>query len=332
MYPVSFTATNSVGAPVTQSFALTVDQAPGYSSPPPLTSETFTVGTAGSFTAKFTGTPAPGITESGTLPTGVLCTDNGDGTMTCAGTPAANTGGAYPIVLTASNGVGSPSTQDDTIYVDQPPAITSSSSVSFTTGQTESFGVTTTGYPAPTFTETGVLPSGVTFHDNGDGTATLSGTAAAGTGGVYDLSITATNGVGTAATQGFVLTIDQPPAITSTSSATFTTGQASSFGVTTTGWPLPSLSESGALPSGVTFTNNGNGTATLAGTPGADSGGALHVHDHRGEWNRIERDPDLHPHGPPTLGDHEQPVHDLRCRHARQLQCDVDRIPDAVAL
>ena len=32
------------------------------------------------------------------------------------------------------------------------------------------------------------------------------------------------------------------------------------------------LSETGALPSGVTFIDNGNGTATLAGTP---AGGAV---------------------------------------------------------
>ena len=44
--------------------------------------------------------------------------------------------------------------------------------------------------------ETGALPDGVTFVDNGDGTATLAGTPAAGTGGTYPITITATNGVG----------------------------------------------------------------------------------------------------------------------------------------
>ena len=41
----------------------------------------------------------------------------------------------------------------------------------------------------------------MTFTDNGDGTATLAGTPAAGTGGTYPITITATNGVGTDATQ-----------------------------------------------------------------------------------------------------------------------------------
>ena len=40
--------------------------------------------------------------------------------------------------------------------------------------------------------------------------------------------------------------------------------------MTTTGAPTPALSETvqGAVPSGVTFVDNGNGIATLAGTPG----------------------------------------------------------------
>ena len=46
-------------------------------------------------------------------------------------------------------------------------------------------------------------PAGVTFVDNGNGTATLSGTPAAGTGGVYSITITAANGVSPDATQSF---------------------------------------------------------------------------------------------------------------------------------
>ena len=51
----------------------------------------------------------------------------------------------------------------------------------------------------------------MTFVDNGDGTATLAGTPAAGTGGTYALTITATNGVAPDATQSFTLTVDQAP-------------------------------------------------------------------------------------------------------------------------
>ena len=59
------------------------------------------------------------------------------------------------------------------------------------------------------------------------------------------------------------------PAITSASSTTFTYNTAGTFTVTTTGALPLSLSESGALPGTVTFKDNGDGTATLAGTPNA---------------------------------------------------------------
>ena len=47
----------------------------------------------------------------------------------------------------------------------------------------------------------------MTFVDNGNGTATLAGTPAAGTGGTYALTITAANGVLPDATQSFTLTV-----------------------------------------------------------------------------------------------------------------------------
>ena len=48
----------------------------------------------------------------------------------------------------------------------------------------------------------------MSFIDNGNGTATLGGTPAAGANGVYEFSITASNGVGSPATQTFTLTVD----------------------------------------------------------------------------------------------------------------------------
>ena len=175
--------------------------------------------------------------------------------------------------MTAANGVLPNATQSFTLTVNQAtqaPAITSGTSTTFTVGQPGSFTVTTTGSPTPTVSESGALPSGVTFTDNGNGTATLSGTPTAR--GTYPLTLTAANGVLPNATQSFTLTVNQAtqaPAITSGTSTTFTVGQLGSFTVTTTGSPTPTVSESGALPSGVTFTDNGNGTATLSGTPTA---------------------------------------------------------------
>lgn len=146
------------------------------------------------------------------------------------------------------------------------PAITSAASAVFTVGSAGTFTVASTGAPVAALSETGTLPSGVTFVDNTDGTATLAGTPGVGTSGTYALTITASNSVAPDATQNFTLTVNESPTITSANSATFQNGVASSFTVTTTGVPAPALSVSGSLPSGVTFTDNGNGTASLSGT------------------------------------------------------------------
>jgi hypothetical protein len=62
--------------------------------------------------------------------------------------------------------------------------------------------------------------------------------------------------------------LDQAPKITSAGSTTFTVATAGMFTVTTSGTPaVTTIIVSGALPDGVTFTDNHNGTGTLAGTP-----------------------------------------------------------------
>lgn len=273
-YPIMLTASNGIGSNATQNFTLTVNTAPVITS---ANSTTFTVGAAGSFTVTTTGTPTPSVTEAGALPSGVTFTANANGTGTLSGTPAAGTGKTYSITFTASNGVGSNATQNFTLTVDEAPSITSPNTTTFTAGASSSFTVMTKGFPAPAVTETGALPSGVNFVDNGNGTGTLSGTPASGSLGTYNITFTAANGVGAPANQAFTLTVNTAPVITSASSTTFTVGTPSTFTVTTTGTPTPTLSETGALPSGVTFTANANGTATLAGTPAAGSGGTYPI-------------------------------------------------------
>jgi hypothetical protein len=182
-------------------------QAPGITS---AAGTTFMTGEPGSFTVTTTGAGTPSLSESGALPHGVTFTDNHDGTATLAGTPAPGTGGTYPVTITASNGVTPAATQTFTISVRQPPAITSASSATFTVGQLGMFAVTATGAPAAALSESGALPAGVSFTDNGDGTGTLTGTPAVGTGGTYPITIKASNGVLPDAAQSFTLTVATP--------------------------------------------------------------------------------------------------------------------------
>jgi hypothetical protein len=144
------------------------------------------------------------------------------------------------------------------------PAIMSAGTATFTTGSSGSFAVTATGNPgAITFSEAGGLPAGLSFSSSG----VLSGTPANGTGGAYDIVITASNGIGTPATQTLVVLVDSAPVITSLHSATFVVGSKGKFTVTTVGaYPAPNFSETGTLPSGVTLSSSG----LLSGTPEAE--------------------------------------------------------------
>ena len=366
-YMVTITAKNSVGT-ITQTFTLTVNSGLAISS---AATATATSGQAFSFTVTTTGTPAPTLTHAGTLPSGVTFTDNGNGTATLAGTPAASAKGPYPITFTARNSTGTAS-QAFTLTVANPPAFTSAATLTETAGTAFTFTVATTGYPTatlsapglpagvsfsdngngtgalsgattvaagtysvtvtaansggtvsqtialtvnaagtkvpvPTFTSaasatatagtrftfsvttvgspttyttnvthTGTLPAGVSFSNNGNGTATISGTPTAASGGTYPITLTAKNSAGTV-TQSFVLTVSAKPAITSAASATATVGSSFNFTVKASGAPAPTMTVSGTLPQGLTWTDNGNGTATLAGTPGVDVGGVYNL-------------------------------------------------------
>jgi beta-glucosidase len=95
-----------------------------------------------------------------------------------------------------------------------PLAITSNTSTVFEAGKSGSFTVTTFGSPQATLSLSGKLPPGITFTDNENGTATISGTAPA-TPGVYRITITARNEVSPTVTQVFLLYVGTPPTITS---------------------------------------------------------------------------------------------------------------------
>jgi hypothetical protein len=205
--------------------------------------------------------------------------DNGDGTANFTGQAASGTNGTYPITLTADNGTGTSATQSFVLTIttaSSVPVISSDSSDTETFGVPFSFTVDTSGYPAPTLSKTGILPSGVTFTNNGDGTATIAGTPTAAAVGVYPLTIKAKNSIGTTS-QSFALTITKAPVIKNISPKTVHVGTAFSMIIKSSGYTTPTLTESGALPGGITFTDNGNGTATLSGTSAVGSGGTYSI-------------------------------------------------------
>lgn len=237
---------------------------------------TWNRGTTSSWQVMSTGDGIPTLQLLGELPTGLTFTDNGNGTATISGTPADTVeGGDYPFVITATGTAGT-SAQAFGITIQTLPVITNlEDTITFTEGVPGSWTATTTGWPTPVVWEVGTLPSGLTFTDTEEGYAYLAGTPAAGTAGTYTFAVHANGGFPQDGTKNFTLIVNASgtltgPAITSPNTATFVIGGVEPvvpFLVTSTGSPTPKLSISGTLPTGVTFTDNGNGTATLAGTP-----------------------------------------------------------------
>ncbi len=166
----------------------------------PKGSVTFTEGAPSSFTVAPVAWPKASLTETGTLPTGVTFSDDGDGTATVAGTPLDTRTGTYNVVVKASNGVGRPAVEHLAVVVDEAPTIVSSDTATFRAGHHGLFKVRVgPRYPsAVTITSTGSLPAGLSFVDGGHGSASLSGTPAAGSQGTYALEVTATNACGSA--------------------------------------------------------------------------------------------------------------------------------------
>jgi Concanavalin A-like lectin/glucanases superfamily/FG-GAP-like repeat/Putative Ig domain/Abnormal spindle-like microcephaly-assoc'd, ASPM-SPD-2-Hydin/Protein of unknown function (DUF1573) len=228
--------------------------APAISSP---NNTTFTVGTAGSFTVTASGAPTPTLSEAGTLPSGV--TFNA-ATGALSGTLGTGTGGSYSIQFTASNGVGSNAVQNFTLTVRQAPAITSVASTTFTVGLAGSFTVTATGTPAPPLSESGAFPSGVTFNT---ATHILSGTPASATNGIYNITFTASNGVGANAVQNFLLTVKMPTVATVTlNPTTVPGGAANSVGTVTLNAPAVGT----AAQRTVTLSSSNTAAATVPAT------------------------------------------------------------------
>ena len=98
--------TNTQGSANTNSAQLTVGVTPVFTSP---TAMTLAEGLLSGLTVKATGTPAPALSISGTLPTGVTFNP---ATGLLSGTAAAGTAGNYPLTLQANNGVNGNVTQN----------------------------------------------------------------------------------------------------------------------------------------------------------------------------------------------------------------------------
>ena len=203
------------------------------------------------------------------------------------------------------------------------PAFTSPAQAAATAGLPLLFTVTTAGSPLSltTLARSGTLPPGVTFLSLGNGTATFAGIPTGG--GKYPITLTAKNSAGTT-TQMFVLNVSAAPVITTGANATATVGSAFSYTVKASGAPTPTLAEAGILPPGLTWVDNGNGTATLAGVP--NLGGSYKLTVSASSASRHGH-PGVHADGRPGPGYHQRGECGGDPRHAVQLHLHLIRLP-----
>lgn len=268
VFTITVKATNEAGTD-TQSFDLRLHQAPKLTGP---MASTYTVGQAGGpdlFTQS-EGYPDADLTSS-PLPGGLTFTPDSGGKGSIAGTPANGTGGQYDITITGDNGTPPPATWPFALTINEAPSIDGPASSTFTAGTAgSSASFTTTGFPKPDLTATG-LPDGLTV--NGNGTAKITGTPAPGTGGEYDATVKAANGIGSPATKDVHVTVKQAPVLVGPSDAHLSAGVYGEVIFSSDGYPVADITATGALPDGVTFVDHHNGTATLGGTPTSASAG-----------------------------------------------------------
>ena len=191
---------------------LPADTAPGFVATSP-TSGTAISGQPFTSTVTAYGYPLPGYTNFGSLPYGLNGTDHQDGTATISGTPDPYTGGIYHLPITVENtdgqGHNHTATSNYTLTVDEAPQWdTDQNADQFNIGSASTYTYRSTGgFPTPTITESGTLPAGVTFHDDGTGDAVVSGTPTSAAGGVYPITFTASSGAGLTATEHVSLSV-----------------------------------------------------------------------------------------------------------------------------
>ncbi|MCX6400533.1 MAG: putative Ig domain-containing protein [Propionibacteriales bacterium] len=268
LFPVTITATNEAGS-IGKVTELEIHQAPTLTGP---TAATYTVGQPGGpdVFSQSGGHPRATLSTNSALPGGVTFTDGegaADGTGTLAGTPVDNTGGTYAITIKGANGTGPDASWPFALTVNEAPELDAPAAATFRVGTAGSSSFDVDGFPAPVVTASG-LPNGLAVNGSA-----VSGTPANGTGGVYDVILSATNGVGDDATDTVEVTVEEAASIAGPAEVRMVASSTSTFEYAGGGFPEPTLTATGALPDGVTFVDNGDGTATLAGTPAGDSVG-----------------------------------------------------------
>ena len=261
----------------------------------------FTAGTSSVQTIKATGNPTPSLSLAG----GGLSSDpdfllllpnNGTLEIVYNGNPLTPLGD-FTLNVNAAGYSGAIQSQAYTIHVKSSLAITSPDTLNGQAGYPVNFLVTATGNPAPKITadpKLNLALFGLTLTDNGNGTATISGTPSVGSQDYFCLNanintnqtspcgIIATNSQGSVEQQ-FTINLSFAPeaSLVPPASATFVAGINNQVLLESTGAVTPvswSLVSSPPPPSWVSLKDNRNGTATLSGRPPLGTSGTFTIY------------------------------------------------------
>lgn len=247
VYSVGVQASNIVSAAL-QTFAITVTQAPAFVSTP-ITE--VGVGGAYAYNVDASGFPTPTYSLP-TAPAGMNI-DANTGAITWAPTLT----GTFSVIVQASN-TSADATQSFDITVTEAAAIVSTAVTEIGAGNLYNYDVQATGYPTPTYALT-AAPTGMTIDPD---TGLIAWTP--GSGGEYDVTVTASNSVNTAV-QNYVLMVTETAVITTVPITQTSVGQLYNYDVDATGYPTPTFALTNP-PSGMSIDPD---TGLIAWTPGA---------------------------------------------------------------
>ena len=226
--------------------------------------------------------------QLGNPPTGATLTNNGDGTATFSWTPDFTQAGNYIDVLFTVTDNGVPVKADmETITitvgdVNRPPQFDVLGSQNSDEGVELSFNVQATDPDGNTITlAVSNSPSGAVFTDNGNGNGTLTWTPDFGQAGNYTVMFTATDDGAPVQSDTLDVTItignvNQPPVLSMIGDRTVVEDELLEIILTGSDPDGDNLSYSVSnLPTGASFNDNGDGTATFSWIPDFGQAGSF---------------------------------------------------------
>ena len=286
-YDITFTATDDTGAVDTEVVTVTVNDA---GNQPPVLATIGAQSTIENVNLNFgvSAVDAESIPTLSTsaLPAGAEFTDNGDGTGTFDWTPDYLQSGDYDITFTATDDTGAVDTEIVTITVNdagnQPPVLATIGAQSTNEDVNLNFSVSATDIEDIPSLSAEPLPEGAAFTDNGDGTGVFDWTPTFVQAGDYDVTFTAADDSGAVDTEVVTITVNeagnQAPVLDPIGPQVVDENVNLNFTVTASDpdEDIPELTAS-SLPSGASFTDNGDGTGVFDWTPTYDQSGDYDV-------------------------------------------------------